>query len=340
MNFKKQYDDLIDIIEKNIKKDSTQIMKLIQEYFSFYSPDMITHSFEFITGMRLKEYIIKRRLISVVEEYKNGKKLEVLTELFGFPAVEYYRKSLKTHFGKTITEIEKEDYKHVAEALRLDRVLQFEEGELDLERKIFDMPETEFTRIKQLINLTEFYGLDSQQSEIAFQLSKNLDFPVADVVGFCADYFEHDYHINKRYRDVNVQNLAFLCLRLNKSVREGLEMMLDIDEDFTIADYRKIEDEVWQVLLDNSYGFDYEKFPSLVISIVEKMKKSNVSLDSIQEIMERLEWIEDVDEAIDFDWKDYQIDVDAYEQLQVMDQNQCEIEATYTNEFLGLPEDN
>lgn len=335
MNFKKQFDALIQLIEDNVKKDSSQIMKLVRSEFSFWSPNVISHAFEYITGMRLKEYIMKRRLISTLKYQKSGgTTLEKATDRFGYSSVENYRRDFRNCFGKPISKVREEDYQYVAEALTLDKILQTEEGNVTLEPMIFDS-ESEFDQIKTLFILTDFYDFNYQQAEVAIHLSKTLDFSVEDIFDFCFDYFDHDYEVSKRYRDVNVKNLAVLCLKLKKCVREGLELMLDIDESCMIPDYRNIDDVVWKVILDDSYGFDYEKYPSLVISVVEKMKKANIPIDKVEDVFERLEWIEDVDEAIDWNW-DNGLDVTEESILREMNKNQSEIESTYTNDFLGL----
>jgi hypothetical protein len=58
------------------------------------------------------------------------------------------------------------------------------------EPKLFDLPVSQLTKIKEAISLMEFYNFEPEEAEIAYQLTKNTSLNVESIFGFCSDYFD------------------------------------------------------------------------------------------------------------------------------------------------------
>ena len=67
MNFKQRFDDIIAYIENNVCDNKKDIMDGILKEHVITTPSTLNGVFEFMTGMRLSEYITRRKLIKILE---------------------------------------------------------------------------------------------------------------------------------------------------------------------------------------------------------------------------------------------------------------------------------
>ena len=65
MNFKNKFNSLIDFIEENIQLNNIELMQRIRDEFAFGEAAYLNHAFDYITGFRLKEYIVRRKLLHI-----------------------------------------------------------------------------------------------------------------------------------------------------------------------------------------------------------------------------------------------------------------------------------
>ncbi len=338
MSFEKRFDEMIEFIEKNVKNDTTTIMESIKGTFSFWSPDVIAHAFEYITDMRLREYVARRRLIHT-KKYKveTGCSIEMAAEEYGYSSETNFMKEFKKTFGTTVKMMPEEVYEEEKEPMRLEKILQNRVPSVGT-KKVFDLPETQFERLRAAIALTEFYDMKKEDAEIAYQLTKDLEFGIEDIFAFCSDFFEHSYEVANRHPDVEVKNLAFLCLKLDKCVREGLEISRKMEADRLIEDYRTLPQEFWRTIADDTCPIDFELCPDLLLDVLDEMKSEGVSLSELGEVIDLLSWGWEITEAIekikDPDWfEDGDEDIE-----EAMQEEACwaSVEATYTDDFLGI----
>ena len=335
MKFDKHFDEMIDLIEKSTMHDTRYILDLIKSKFATYDPAMLSHAFEYITGFRLRDYVARRRLIHTLKYKKETNcSIEVAAEKFSYSLETNYMKEFKKHFHVTTASMSDEQYQAELKPLYIHTILNSGESTMVYEKTKFDISMTQFNQIKKCISLTAFYGLDSVEAEKAYQLTKDLPFDLESIFSFCSDYFDHINWVNKRYASVDFTNLAVLCIRTDKSVVEGLELMLDIDNVSPIEDYRTLPDVFWDKIRDDHCPIDFEQCPSLLVDIIKEMQKSNTPLSWIDEIISDVAFGYDIQEAINGGFYDDDFDLD--EEVK-RDQDYADIDATYTPDFLGLP---
>ncbi len=349
MDFKTRFDELIFFIENNISKSNTEIMVLVKDKFAYGDPSYLAHAFDYITGMRLKEYIIRRKLIHIFNYKKNNNcTIEDAVSKFEYSSETNFMRDFKKYYNTTVTKMTDEESKIASEPLYVKTILEME-GKLVMARtlttpepKLFDIPVSQLTKIKEAISLMEFYNFEADEAEVAYQLTKNTSLNVESIFGFCSDYFDHIEHIKKRYADAKIENLAILCIKLDVCVREGLEMMIEIDENITVEDYGKIPDVAWDIIADENQPEIYYTHPHLVLYIINEMKKANIPLSEIYDVFEHLESYECIKDGIE----DYANGEDIYDDIYddskeymensyIRFQEYEDIEATFTKDYLG-----
>lgn len=349
MNFKDRFNNMIEFIEHNVKASKSDIMYLVAEQYAFGSPAYLNNAFDYITGMKLSEYVLRRKLINAVK-YKNdiGCTIEEAALEFNFSAASNYMTKFKERFNTTVDKMTKEEFELEITPLRIETILEMSENMpminqvTSQEPQLFDVPVSQLNRIKQALGLMEYYDFKDSEAETAYQLTKSLSFNIKTIFRFCSDYFEHIDCVEKRYKNVKVENLAILCIKTGVCVRQGVEMMLVIDENCKIEDYNKIPNEAWNIIKDENQSFDYESHPDLVMYVFERMKETGIPFSEYRDVFEHLNLFEDVDECIEdylgnnIDFEDIFGEQETDNILEKIANEYSEIEATYTDEFLGF----
>ena len=348
MNFKERFDELILFIENNISKNNTDIMILVKDKFAYGDPSYLAHAFDYITGMRLKEYIIRRKLIHIFKYKKdNNCTIEDAVSEFEYSSETNFMRDFKKYYNTTVSKMTDEEFEIAILPLYVKTILEMDGNNAmastlaNPEPKLFDLPISQLTKLKEAISLMEFYDLEPEEAEIAYQLTKNTSLSVESIFGFCSDYFDHIEHIKKRYPEAKIENLAILCVKTGVCVRQGLEMMLDIDENYKTEDYGTIPDLAWNIMMDDTFHFDYEVFPHLVLYTLDKMKQCSVSMLDAKDVFINIDLIGDIDVAVEtyndiYDDDITDDDFDEYlEAKRVLDDEYSTIEATFNRDFLG-----
>ena len=214
MNFKEKFDELILFIENNIRKNNTDILVLVKDNFAYGDPSYLAHAFDYITGMRLKEYINRRKLIHIFKYKKdNDCTIEFAASKFDYSSETNYMRDFKKHFNTTVSKMTAEEFEIAFTPLYIKTILEME-GKNAMTRtltipepKIFDLPVYQLSKIREAISLMEFYNLEPEEAEVAYQLTKNTSLNVESIFGFCSDYFDHIEHVKKRYPEAKIENL-------------------------------------------------------------------------------------------------------------------------------------
>lgn len=347
MNFVERFNRMISFIEDNVK-DDRNILTSFQKEFAMGNPSGLASSFEFITGMRPKQYINRRRLIKarafIAEEECT---IEFAAEAFGYSSAERFMNDFKTHFGCTVKKMDEERLAIEIEPLYLATILQKGGEKMQLEafsskQKPMDCNGMNFEKITKIVSLRDYYDFDDLEFSAIWELTKEVDYSVDAIFSFGEDFFNHKDYIRKRYPEVDRRNLSVVCMELNRCVRSGLEIAMKIEscnELGTWRDFRKIPQKYWEILKNNNRAFDYEEFPDLAIHIFKGIARKTTDFSCAEDVFSFIEEYGDVDEGLEEYFGENNMKMYTTENIEeAMADNEeyAEIEDTYTEEFLGI----
>lgn len=343
MNFKQRFDDIITYIEDNIKKDKKSIMDGVRKRYS----SKINFVFEFMTDTSLNEYITRRKLIKILEYKKDTQcSLEAAVEEFDYSQDSNYMKTFKKIFGTTVKGMTDEMYEYERMPKYTDVLLSrnadevSEEAKMMMEHKVFDLPIPKVKSLKYIFELSDFYGFEEDDADLAYRLSEYLDDDLDDIFRFVFDYREYKAWMKKVHITEDDMNLAVIYLRANVTIREAVQIMNDLKKNalIEIEDYRKIPVEFWTLYNDSSLRIDIEI--SELWDKYSQLKKRNYKYNDIVAILNDIAFADDIDDAIEL--YDFDIDMEQislqYEREQ-MDALEVDVLSTYTDDFLGISHD-
>lgn len=349
MNFKEKYDNIIDYIEKNIKLSKKEIIKGVVNEFAMGNKMLLINAFQFIADISMSEYIKRRQLLYILE-YKINHKCSIEQAAFdyGYSNAQNYIRDFKSSFGVTPKQMTDKAIKN-EKPLYIETIVMRKDVEYELtnilkkdEKKVFGLPSSQLSNIRKAMEFQALFGWTDEEADFAYQLSERINLDLEDVYYFIDDYLSHEDWVKKRYKEVKIENLAEICIRLGKSVCAGLEIALDIDSSYSYSrefkEYKDIPKEFWELMSnldDLNVLFDFEQFPSLALSIIVKMQKEGISLNEVKDVFEFIDMYEDIDEGIhSYKYGDDDFDDDEPDMRTLLDY--CEVDSTYTNEFLCI----
>lgn len=344
MNFKERYDNIIDFIEENIKLSKSEIIKMIVNKFAMGNRLMLMNAFQFIADISMSEYIKRRQLFYILEYIKNHEcSIEQAVFDYGYSSAQNYIRDFKSCFGVTPKQMTEDDSNN-EKPLFIETVLMRKDVDEELantlkkdERCIFGIPSSRLSNIRKAIEFQAVFGWTDKEADFAYQLSERINLKFEDVCFFVDDYFFHEDWVKERYNEVKIDKLAEVCIRLDKTVCEGLRIVQDIDSYGKYSEYKDIPKEFWDIMSnldDLDVLFDYEEHPSCVLSVIVKMQEEGISLNEVKEVLEYIQIYEDIDDGIHC----YKYGFDDYydEYSESIDLEYLEIDSTYTNDFLGI----
>lgn len=322
-------------------------MSGILSKFVYTSPSGFNSLFEFMTGMRLNEYIVRRKLIKILE-YKrlNSCSLENAVEAFEYSQESLYRKRFKETFGTTITRMSDEVYEFELIPKYTDVLLSSNideipvETKLMMEQKLFDLPISKVRKLRKIFELSDFYGFDEDEADLAYNLSENLEESEDSIFGFVFDYTDYKTWLKKNYPDVERIDLAVVYINSNKSIRTAAYIVDDLMKNALqeIEDSRDIPDEFWKLYKDDSIQVEFS--PAALWDNYFELRKRKYSYSDMVEILNEFAWVDDIEDAIEM--FDPEIDMG---QIAIQFENEkkeqldFDILDTYTDDFLGISHD-
>lgn len=349
MNFKEKYDNIIDYIEKNIKLSKKEIIKGVVNEFAMGNKMLLINAFQFIADISMSEYIKRRQLLYILK-YKISHKCSIEQAAFdyGYSNAQNYIRDFKSCFGVTPKQMTDKALKN-EKPLYIETIVMRKDVDDELtntlkkdEKKVFGLTSSQLINIRKAMEFQALFGWTDEEADFAYQLSERINLDLEDVYYFIDDYLSHEDWVKKRYKEVKIENLAEICIRLGISVCAGLEIALDIDSSSfsrEFKEYKDIPKEFWELMSnldDLNVLFDFEQFPSLALSIIVKMQEEDISLSEVKDVFEFIDvYGGDIDERI-HDYK-YGYDDDFEDELDMRTLlDYFEVDSTYTNEFLGI----
>ena len=168
MNFAEKYDQLISQIEEAVKANEDEIAEKLSKIYGSNSR-LIADAFQFISGTTLSQYIKQRRLVNAML-YKNEHdcSLETAAIKFGFPDAATMSKAFKACFGKSPSQMSKEEL----EAQQPSSLENISASEIlsESNNTSSDIPFEIKEEIEYLARVNE---LSETEAIFAYELSKN-----------------------------------------------------------------------------------------------------------------------------------------------------------------------
>ena len=168
MNFTEKYDQLISQIEEAVKANEEEIAEKLSKIYGS-NPRLIADAFQFISGTTLSQYIKQRRLVNALH-YKNENdcSLEVAAIKFGFPDAATMSKAFKACFGKSPSQMSKEELE-ARQPLSLENLYTSE----TLSGNDTGSSDIPFEIKEEIDYLARVNELSRTEAMFAYELSKN-----------------------------------------------------------------------------------------------------------------------------------------------------------------------
>lgn len=217
MNAKERFNNLIQAIEEQVQHPyltAQEIADNVASQNALCYRDMST-VMKFLSDYPLIEYIKERRMMAayrflVTSECADKRKVAKATEISGLGTSSSFSHKFRNMFGVTPTvAAENKDMSLFVPPLDWDAIsckteaplAAEEEGEQMKKKSIFGIPKEQYDRLIEATDLAEFYGLESEKSNLAFELSDTLGEPLKDTFQYISELLEFGYELQEAAED-------------------------------------------------------------------------------------------------------------------------------------------
>lgn len=251
MNFVARFDQITDIVEKNINKSSGEIVRLIVETFT-KDKDSIGYAFEFIVGYTLSEYIRKRKLCNAYHQKEDTDcPWDDVLELAGYSERRSFDRAFQNEYlsspaqylsGKReVPLVERisiwdliNSNEDVSSSICHESISNDEKGHRNMVLDYFD--DDDMQQLRHYISLQSIYGLSLKQVMLADSIrNEDVDLYVACSL-MEAEYKNLGEHPYTNYE----KDCLFLTINYRYD-RESAKKILDDVRKTTLLDIRQFD---------------------------------------------------------------------------------------------------
>jgi len=206
MNAKERYNELIHTIEEKVRIPYLTAKEIADEVAeqNFMSGRDMSTLMKFLTDEPLLAYIKERRLMAAYEYLATTKGADIskAVEISGRGTHSSLSRDFKAYFGITPTEAKRDkDLNLFVPPLDWDAISCKTENPLAAEEEVeqmenlnmFGIPKEQYERLIKATDLAEFYGLEPEMSNLAFELSNTLLKPLEDTFRYVSELLEFGY---------------------------------------------------------------------------------------------------------------------------------------------------
>lgn len=270
MTAKEKYDNIINFIEEEIDKGlnvkASNIIGEIKNKF-YIEERSLGQIFLFLTNMPINSYIKQRQLMKAAEVILDGGSNQEAIQYTGFSDEPSFIKAFNKEFSLSPTSFARVKNSSIKAALSWD-VITNNENEMishkkSLEVTKFGVSIDIYKKVIEAENMQIIYGLNDNESEAAYKLSKAYGSELRDAFELIDELiieFEDDKFYIENFDDLvkDYDDAIWMFFNFNLSFCESIQFVNELKR-IGIKDFRQEDPHVIAYYYETGYDFDFVK---------------------------------------------------------------------------------
>lgn len=291
MNFQERYDAIINYIEENLEKKTSEVVKNLSNRLQINSR-MLGEGFLFVTGLSINEYVRSRRVINSLQyRLDTGCSIDTAAEMYGFPDQPTLSKACKEALQLSPSQVTEEMLRDCP-PLNLQKLLMSGNAEMLIPAKktakinAFGTSWSQFSEIRKYSEMNSLYGLDDEHVEMVYKIHQEYDVDLDDIFEFVEGIEVSKEILKTEGHPYTYQELAFLCFGKGLSEGKAEEIIAKMRRDGE-KDVLKADKTCLDVFLKNDSVEEYDWSWGLCKTVLAFMQRWGIPVEDFTQVIEK-----------------------------------------------------